>query len=99
MDIIKSFLDSYSEDNNFDKGNIFYDCKAKPLKHLRAYYQIAKVYEALQENGKCINCFPIRTTFIPCYMTIDTVILNTKVLQNKVLAHLDKQVVGIVLSI
>ncbi|KAI9265788.1 hypothetical protein EDC94DRAFT_634206 [Helicostylum pulchrum] len=51
-------------------GSIFYDCKANPVKHLRAYYQIAKTYEALQ------------ATFIPCYMTIDTLILNTQILKN-----------------
>ncbi|KAI9245273.1 hypothetical protein EDC94DRAFT_643458 [Helicostylum pulchrum] len=92
MNTIRSFIGCYSEDYKFEKGSIFYDCKANPVKHLRAYYQIAKTCEALQ-GGKSINCFPIRTTFIPCYMTIDTLILNTQILKNMVLTHLDKQVV------
>ncbi|GAA5806514.1 hypothetical protein HPULCUR_012049 [Helicostylum pulchrum] len=92
INTIRSFIGCYSEDYKFEKGSIFYDCKANPVKHLRAYYQIAKTCEALQ-GGKSINCFPIRTTFIPCYMTIDTLILNTQILKNMVLTHLDKQVV------
>ncbi|GAA5799124.1 hypothetical protein HPULCUR_004533 [Helicostylum pulchrum] len=92
MNTIRSFIGCYSEDYKFEKGSIFYDCKANPVKHLRAYYQIAKTCEALQ-GGKSINCFPIRTTFIPCYMTIDTLILNTQIFKNMVLTHLDKQVV------
>ncbi|GAA5794977.1 hypothetical protein HPULCUR_000327 [Helicostylum pulchrum] len=92
MNIIKSFIGYYSEDYKFEKGSIFYDCKTSPVKHLRAYYQIAKTCEALQ-GGKSINCFPIRTMFIPCYMTIDTLILNTQILKNMVLTHLDKQAV------
>ncbi|GAA5796416.1 hypothetical protein HPULCUR_001788 [Helicostylum pulchrum] len=92
MNTIRRFIGCYSENYKFEKGSIFYDCKANPVKHLRAYYQIAKTCEALQ-GGKSINCFPIRTTFIPCYMTIDTLILNTQILKNMVLTHLDKQVV------
>ncbi|GAA5814364.1 hypothetical protein MFLAVUS_007858 [Mucor flavus] len=92
MNTIRSFIGCYSGDYKFEKGSIFYDCKANPVKHLRIYYQIAKTCEYLQ-GGKFINCFPIRTTFIPCYTTIDTLILNTQILKNKVLAHLDKQVV------
>ncbi|GAA5800582.1 hypothetical protein HPULCUR_006018 [Helicostylum pulchrum] len=92
MNIIRSFIGCYSEDYKFEKGSIFYDCKANTVKHLRAYYQIAKTCETLQ-GVKSINCFPIRTTFIPCYMTIDTLILNTQIFKNMVLTHLDKQVV------
>ncbi|KAI9270016.1 hypothetical protein EDC94DRAFT_334909 [Helicostylum pulchrum] len=92
MNTIRSFIGCYSEDYKFEKGSIFYDCKANPVKHLRAYYQIAKTCEALQ-GGKSINCFPIRTTFIPCYMTIDALILNTQIFKNMVLTHLEKQVV------
>ncbi|KAI9269577.1 hypothetical protein EDC94DRAFT_639311 [Helicostylum pulchrum] len=92
MNTIRSFIGCFSEDYKFEKGSIFYDCKANSVKHLRAYYQIAKTCEALQ-GGKSINCFPIRTAFIPCYMTIDTLILNTQIFKNMVLTHLDKQVV------
>jgi hypothetical protein len=37
MTILKSFLDCYSPDYKFDKESIYYDCKANPTKHLKAY--------------------------------------------------------------
>jgi hypothetical protein len=43
MDIIKSFLDSYSEDYNFHKGDIFYDCEAKSLKYVKLCKKMANV--------------------------------------------------------
>ncbi|KAI9259255.1 hypothetical protein EDC94DRAFT_160502 [Helicostylum pulchrum] len=92
MNAIRSFIGCYSEDCKFEKGSIFYDCKANSVKYLRAYYQTAKTCEALQGENS-INCFPIRTTFTPCYMTIGTLILNTQIFKNMVSTHLDKQVV------
>ncbi|EIE83891.1 hypothetical protein RO3G_08596 [Rhizopus delemar RA 99-880] len=54
--------------------------------------------EALQ--NKSFNCFPLRKSFIPSYMTIDTYILNTQILKDSIISHLDKEVVwGAVLNV
>ena len=47
--------------------------------------------EALQ--NKPFNCVPLRKGFIPPYMTIDTYILNTQILKNSIISHLDKVIV------
>jgi hypothetical protein len=92
LNMIRKFFDCYSNNYKFAKNYIFYDCKANPIKHLKAYHQLAKIWDALQ-GGKSLNCFPIKRTFIPCYMTIDTLTLNVHILKNKVISHLDKQIV------
>ncbi|KAG0753763.1 hypothetical protein G6F57_014079 [Rhizopus arrhizus] len=98
LDKIRNLFDSYSTDYRFAKGSIYYDCKANPLKHIKAYYRLSSMCEALQ--NKSFNCFPLRKGFIPSYMTIDTYILNTQILKNSIISHLDKEVVwGAVLDV
>lgn len=98
LDIIRNLFDSYSSNYQFSNQSIYYDSKANPLKHIKAYYRLSKMCEVLQD--KTFNCFPLRRGFITCYMTIDTRILNTHILNNSVISHLDKEVVrGSVLNI
>ncbi|KAG1613708.1 hypothetical protein G6F46_007501 [Rhizopus delemar] len=98
LDKIRNLFDSYSTDYRFAKGSIYYDCKANPLKHIKAYYRLSSMCEALQ--NKSFNCFPLRKGFIPSYMTIDTIILNTQILKNSIISHLDKELVwGAVLDV
>ncbi|KAG1140577.1 hypothetical protein G6F37_008968 [Rhizopus arrhizus] len=97
-DIICNLFDSYSTDYRFAKGSIYYDCKANPLKHIKAYYRLSSMCEALQNEP--LNCFPLRKDFIPSYITINTYILNTQILKNSIISHLDKEVVwGAVLDV
>ncbi|KAG1495071.1 hypothetical protein G6F47_003807 [Rhizopus delemar] len=91
LDKIRHLFDSYSTDYRFAKGSIYYDCKANPLKHTKAYYRLSSMCKALQ--NKPFNCFPLRKGFIPSYMTIDTYILNNQILKNSIVIHLDKEVV------
>ncbi|PHZ13047.1 uncharacterized protein RHIMIDRAFT_306090 [Rhizopus microsporus ATCC 52813] len=91
VDIIHDIFSSYSPNYQFTKGSIYYDCKVNVLKHLKAFYKISSMCEILQ--GKLFNCFPLRRAFIPSYMTIDTLILNTQILKNPVTNHLDKEIV------
>ncbi|KAG1045734.1 hypothetical protein G6F43_011232 [Rhizopus delemar] len=98
LDKIRNLFDSYYTDYRFAKGSIYYDCKANPLKHIKAYYRLSSMCEALQ--NKSFNCFPLRKGFIPSYMTIDTYILNTQILKDSIISHLDKEVVwGVVLNV
>jgi hypothetical protein len=90
IDMIQDFFSSYNPGYQFAKGSIYYDCKANPAKHLKAYYRLAYFCEV--HHGKSFNCFPLRRTFIPLYITIDTYILNTQILKNSIISHLDKEV-------
>ncbi|KAG1043670.1 hypothetical protein G6F43_011606 [Rhizopus delemar] len=95
---IRNLFESYSTDYRFAKGSIYYDCKANPLKHIKSYYRLSSMCEALQ--NKSFNCFPLRKGFIPSYMTIDTYILNAQILKNSIIGHLDQEVVwGAVLNV
>ncbi|KAI8056504.1 uncharacterized protein B0P05DRAFT_559954 [Gilbertella persicaria] len=95
--ILQQFLDCYPSDTHFKKNSIYYDCKADPSKHLKAFYYLTRCSESLY--NKSFNCFPLRRTFITSYMTIDTYIVNTQILRNSVISHLDKEVIwGVVLN-
>ncbi|KAI7867408.1 hypothetical protein BDF14DRAFT_1726690, partial [Spinellus fusiger] len=72
---------SYPINYRFSKYSIYYDCKATTPKHLKAYYKLSSMCEVLQD--KRFNCFLLRRTCIPSYMTIDTRILNTHRLKRK----------------
>ncbi|KAI8079711.1 uncharacterized protein B0P05DRAFT_596778 [Gilbertella persicaria] len=95
--ILQQFFDCYTSDTHFKKNSIYYDCKADPSKHLKAFYYLTRCSESLY--NKSFNCFPLRRTFIPSYMTIETYIVNTQTLRNSVISHLDKEVIwGAVLN-
>ncbi|KAI8052606.1 uncharacterized protein B0P05DRAFT_562139 [Gilbertella persicaria] len=89
--ILQQFFDCYPSGTYFKKNSIYYDCKADPSKHLKAFYHLTQCSESLY--NKPFNCFPLRRTFIPSYMTIDTYIVNTQILRNSVISHLDKEVI------
>ncbi|KAI8062312.1 uncharacterized protein B0P05DRAFT_605710 [Gilbertella persicaria] len=95
--ILQQFFDCYPSDTHFKKNSICYDRKADSSKHLKAFYYLTRCSESLY--NKSFNCFPLRRTFIPSYMTIDTYIVNTQILRNSVISHLDKEVIwGAVLN-
>lgn len=73
LDSIKSVFDSYPINYKFSSNSIYYDSKAKPENHINAYYKLARISQ--YKFSKCFQCFPLRTTWIPCYMQIDTFIL------------------------
>ncbi|KAG1437678.1 hypothetical protein G6F56_012991 [Rhizopus delemar] len=88
---IQEFFNCYSADYKFGKSSIYYDCEANPVEHLRAFYYLANHCES--KYSKPFNCFPLRRTFVPCYMTVDTYILNTQILGNSVISHLGKDII------
>ncbi|KAI8086987.1 uncharacterized protein B0P05DRAFT_578154 [Gilbertella persicaria] len=90
--ILRQFFDCYPSDTHFKKNSIYYDCKVDPSKHLKAFYYLTRCSESLY--NKSFNCFPLRRTFIPSYMTIDTYIVNTQILRNFIISHLDKEPQG-----
>ncbi|KAL9536462.1 hypothetical protein MBANPS3_012633, partial [Mucor bainieri] len=42
---LRPFLESYPQDYAFAENNIYYDCKANPARHFKAYYCLAMVFE------------------------------------------------------
>ncbi|KAI9362853.1 hypothetical protein BD770DRAFT_407920 [Pilaira anomala] len=88
INCIKDIFSVYPETYKFKKESIYYDAVANPGKHLLAYFKVAEICEA--NKYKLFQCFPVRKTFIPSYMTIDTVILNNHILKNSQRSKLDK---------
>ncbi|KAG1042688.1 hypothetical protein G6F43_011834 [Rhizopus delemar] len=75
------FLSSYPEDYTFQKNSIYYDVMASPKNHFKAFFRLAELSEA--EQTKQFACFPLRSTFIPCYMTLDSKIIHYHILKSK----------------
>jgi hypothetical protein len=60
---------------------IYYDVKASPENHFKAFSKLAELFES--EQLKQFSCFPLRTSFIPCYMTLDSKIIHHHILKSK----------------
>lgn len=80
---IKAILQCYPDAYNFTKDSIFYDVKVNPEFHYKAFMKISELF-ASEDLYQCV-CFPLRTTFIPCYMTLDSMIVNHHILKSKTL--------------
>ncbi|KAJ2833342.1 hypothetical protein FBU31_001923 [Coemansia sp. 'formosensis'] len=84
-------LQCYDINYEFDKDNIYYDIKAHPAKHLRAFSKLCQIIEdnnggirkkkGRNKKANSIQCFPLRTTFVPCHMTINSRIIREHILQ------------------
>lgn len=48
--------------------------KDRPLEHMRAFYELARLFVRLEI--RYFNCFPLRRTWIPSYVTIDILCQN-----------------------
>ncbi|KAG1396106.1 hypothetical protein G6F60_009829 [Rhizopus arrhizus] len=78
---LNGFLSSYTEDYAFQKNSIQYGVMASPKNHFKTFFRLAELSEA--EQTKQFACFPLRATFIPCYMTLDSKIIHYHVLKSK----------------
>ncbi|RCH99918.1 hypothetical protein CU097_014140 [Rhizopus azygosporus] len=78
---IKAILQCYPDTYDFKKDSIYYDVKANPEFHYKAFMKISELF--VSEKLHQFVCFPLRTTFIPCYMTLDSKIVNHHILKNK----------------
>lgn len=78
---LNEFFSMYAVEYTFQKEPIFYDVVASPEKYFKAFWKLAQLSEAY--DVKPFACFPLRRTFIPCYMTVDSKILNHHILKNK----------------
>ncbi|KAG1138193.1 hypothetical protein G6F37_009653 [Rhizopus arrhizus] len=78
---LNGFLSSYPEGYTFQKNSIYYEVMASPKNHFKAFFRLAELSEAKQMRQ--FACFPLRTTFIPCYMTLDSKIIHYHILKSK----------------
>lgn len=78
---LNDFLSSYPAYYTAQKQSIYYNIAANPGNHYKAFYKIAKLSE--KNQFKPFACFPLRTTFIPSYTTLDAKIMNHHILKDK----------------
>ncbi|KAJ1769179.1 hypothetical protein LPJ74_004240 [Coemansia sp. RSA 1843] len=71
-DMLEPVLTAYDSDYKFEEEG-HYDIKAHPKKHFKAFCCLAVL---LETNGyKAFQCFPLRKSFVPMHIEIDTMIL------------------------
>ncbi|KAJ2709493.1 hypothetical protein H4R19_004221 [Coemansia spiralis] len=87
LEPLRKVLDAYGPTYKFDFDDRFYDASKCPAHHVKALFQLALVLEEIGAK-KHIQCFPLRTTWVPCHVHIDTQILCTEVLD---VAYNDKK--------
>lgn len=78
---LNDFISSYPNEYKFKEDSIYYDVVASPENHFYAFFKLAEISET--EELSPFSCFPLRTSFIPCYMTLDAKIVNTHILNVK----------------
>ncbi|KAJ2537963.1 hypothetical protein EV175_006568, partial [Coemansia sp. RSA 1933] len=66
---------TYPESYEFAK-DIYYNSKANPNNHLKAYYQLIRICE--KERVKTKQCFPLQISWVLGHMQIDAKILHEK---------------------
>ncbi|KAJ2560308.1 hypothetical protein IW140_006667, partial [Coemansia sp. RSA 1813] len=72
-DMLELVLAAYDNDYKFEKEGIYYDIKAHPKKHFKAFYRLAVLLE--MNDYRSFQCFPLRKSFVPMHTEIDTKIL------------------------
>ncbi|KAL1931590.1 hypothetical protein VTP01DRAFT_9733 [Rhizomucor pusillus] len=71
---------AYPDGYEFEKDSIYYDSKSRSEIHLLAYIKVAEFCES--RKIKTFQTLPLRTSWIPAHMQIDTNILSTQILSN-----------------
>ncbi|KAJ2538595.1 hypothetical protein EV175_006447, partial [Coemansia sp. RSA 1933] len=79
--LLEPIHSAYPESYEFAKDNIYYDAKANPNNHLKAYYQL--IWICKKEKVKTKQCFPLQTSWVLGHMQIDTKILCEKFMSGK----------------
>ncbi|KAJ2642867.1 hypothetical protein GGH99_008653, partial [Coemansia sp. RSA 1285] len=64
----------------FAKEDIYYDAKANPRRHIKAFYLICQLLE--EKGAKSMQCFPLRTSWIYSHMHVDAIVLRQQVIKN-----------------
>ncbi|KAG1440412.1 hypothetical protein G6F56_011938 [Rhizopus delemar] len=73
VNLLQYVLTSYPPTYRFFKESIYYDMKARTVDRMKAFYRLAQLFSVL--NIPVFNCFLLRRSLSPCYITIDTKVL------------------------
>ncbi|KAJ1722524.1 hypothetical protein LPJ61_005920, partial [Coemansia biformis] len=68
----------YPGDIEFENNSIEDDSQLYPERHFKAFFELAKVHKRIR--GSTFQCFPLRTSWTPSHMHIDTPILRQQIL-------------------
>jgi hypothetical protein len=74
---IKAYPDNYE----FGRNSIYFDAKAHPEYHILAYYRLSQVCEKF--GIKSFQSLPLRNSFVPGYLQIDTTVLRKNILHER----------------
>ncbi|KAJ1662900.1 hypothetical protein EV178_005447, partial [Coemansia sp. RSA 1646] len=69
-DMLEPVLTAYDNDYEFEEEGIYYDIKAHPKKHFKAFCYLAVLLET--NDHRSFQCFPLRKSFVPVHIEIDT---------------------------
>ncbi|KAJ1770076.1 hypothetical protein IW140_004961 [Coemansia sp. RSA 1813] len=72
-DMLEPVLTAYDNDYELEEEGIYYDIKAHPKKHFKAFCRLAVLLE--MNDYRSFQCFPLRKSFVPMHIEIDTRIL------------------------
>ncbi|KAG2233765.1 hypothetical protein INT48_002251 [Thamnidium elegans] len=78
---LNSFISGCPKKYSFKKNSFYLDVMASPENHFESFFKLAELSEA--EEIKLFSCFSLRTTFNPCYMTLDRQIVHCRILKSK----------------
>ncbi|KAG1054993.1 hypothetical protein G6F43_003024 [Rhizopus delemar] len=70
-----------SKEYTFQENSIYYDVMASPKNHFKAFLRLTELSGA--EQKKQFAYFPLRSAFIPCYMTLDSKTIHYHILKSK----------------
>ncbi|KAJ1893962.1 hypothetical protein LPJ81_005260, partial [Coemansia sp. IMI 209127] len=88
LEKLRPIFATYARRYKPEKENIYYDVKASPQTHAAAFFQMARF---LQDQGKHVfQCFPLRRSFIPAHITLDTKALCNMFMHKGCTAKTDK---------
>ncbi|KAG1433923.1 hypothetical protein G6F57_021850 [Rhizopus arrhizus] len=76
---LQPVFDAYDRGYNFGQQGLYYDVKRNPVNHFKAFYQLSRLFVRL--GLPVFNCFPLRHSWSPCYVTIDSKILCQNILE------------------
>ena len=88
-EVLRTIRENYDQNYVFQKDSIYYDVKAQTINHFNAFYSLSAALA--QRDFKAFQVFPLRRSFIPAHMTIDTKILYQRILSKEDRASLPPQ--------
>ena len=77
---IKAVIDMYEKNYALQKESVFYDVHVNPDYHQKAFMKINELFES-EGLALTFSNFPLRTCYVPYYITLDAVIIHQQILK------------------